>query len=80
MRATSAYGSFDPRELHNEVRHKLRKFMSYSQEDSHDLILSLMDACIEEEKDILFTKQEKQRVHSFLRTTIGSIIGFYLVG
>jgi ubiquitin C-terminal hydrolase len=80
MRSPTGSSVFDPSSFHSSVRHATRKFLSYSQEDSHDLILSILDSCIEQEKSAIFSKEERRKLHTFLKTRIGSTIAFYLVG
>ena len=81
MRSSKGSTVFNPSSFHHSVRSATKKFTSFSQEDSNDLILSILDTCIEEDKAILMSsKEEKRKLHAFLKTGIGSTVAFYLAG
>jgi len=68
----------NPEHVLNAVRRRYRKFCGYHQQDSHELLIVIIDRLIEEEQELYKAIEEKENV-SYYDTTISKVFTSKLV-
>lgn len=70
--------SHNPEHVLNAIRKKHKKFAGYHQQDSHELLISVIDRLIEEERELYKAIDEKKSV-TYFDTTISKVFTSKLV-
>ena len=70
--------NLDPSPVLDAIRAKYAKFRGYQQQDSHELLMTLLDRLIEEEQILYKEVYQKAKV-GFFETTVASLCGSNLV-
>eukprot|EP00826_Nyctotherus_ovalis_P015361 TRINITY_DN14359_c0_g2_i4.p1 TRINITY_DN14359_c0_g2~~TRINITY_DN14359_c0_g2_i4.p1 ORF type:complete len:536 (+),score=135.65 TRINITY_DN14359_c0_g2_i4:276-1883(+) len=68
----------NPEHVLNAVRRKYKKFAGYHQQDSHELLISVIDRLIEEERELYKAIDENKSV-TYFDTTISKVFASKLV-
>jgi ubiquitin C-terminal hydrolase len=63
----------NPEHVLNAIRRKYRKFCGYHQQDSHELLITVIDRLIEEEQELYKAIKEEEKSVSFYDTTISKV-------